>query len=422
MYKLISLSLRRLISPRVFLLGFVIGLLTCSLLGRKIAHDGYYENYIRIGGPYQVDNTFLVSPSQIRNVIRKECSKNKVLVLVGGSSIMMGSGQPVRYLWSRKLQELLGDGYCVFNLAGPAGVMNGYAATTLGILGNDYKNSYLITDMSETFASYNPDGVWSQKHYFWDAYYKNMLYPSVVGRLHKKEKEIQQEISIMSELDQARLEQIKAGEWLDSFLYFNDLWTYVHYNFFTTYYFHNAGYFQWKARKIAPDYDYEVNFDDLRSLKQYSQPVNSPEFNQTVERYGNLKKYFEYTPDGYKLYDVYINTFDKRVRDSFLTGTQQNVVVAYIGLSPYYSDHFVKQKQDAYETLYIRKAAVVEKYGYHVVRPRFGAEDFVDPLHLNTLGGYKLAQVVGDQIKSQESGGLTKINSPIDDSLTQSRP
>ena len=121
-----------------------------------------------------------------------------------------------------------------------------------------------------------------------------------------------------------------------------------------------------------------------------------------MERFGNLKNYFESTSDGYKLHEAYINSFDEEVRNSFLTGAQQNVVVAYIGLSPYYTDHFTQQKQDAYETLYKRKAAVVEKYGYHVVRPRFGAEDYVDPLHLSTLGGYKLALVVSNKIKSQE--------------------
>lgn len=403
MHKLISLSLRRLISPRVFLLGFVIGLLACSLLGRKIAHDGYYENYVRVGGTYQIDNTFLLSPSQITKVIRKECSKDKILVLVGGSSIMMGSGQPVRYLWSRKLKELLGDGYCVFNLAGPAGVMNGYAATTLGILGNEYKKAYLISDMSEAFASYNPDGVMSQKHYFWDAYYKNMLYPSFVKKFHDNEKEIQKDISSMSEPDRVRLEQIKTGEWLDSIFYFNDLWTYFHYNFFTTYYFHNSGSWQWTPRKTWPDYDFEVNFDDQRKLKQYSQPVNSPGFKQTVERFRNLKNYFESTPDGLVLQEPYITRFEENVRSSFLTGMQQNVLIAYIGISPYYSDHFTKQEQDALETLYKRKAAVVEKYGYHVVRPGFGAEDFVDPVHTNPLGGFKLAQVVADKIKLLDS-------------------
>jgi hypothetical protein len=405
MLKLNFLWLSRLISPRIFILGFISGLLVCSLLGRKLAHDGYYQNYVRVSGPYQIDNTFLLSPSQITTLIKKECSNDKILVLVGGSSVMSGVGQPDRYLWSKKLKELLGEGYCVYNLAGRAGLMNGFASTTLEIIANSYKKAYLLSDMLEPFAEANPDGAMSQKHYFWDAYYKNMLYPPFERKVHEKAKQIQKEVSTMSEKDQERLEQVKIGEWLDSVFYFNELWTYFHYNFISAFYGSRfSGSYQWAPRRTWPENDAEVNYDDLHKLKQYSQAVNSLEFQKTLEKYQNIhNSYFNFTSDGFKLSESYIARFEEGIKNSFLTGMRQNVLLAYIGISPYYSDHFTKQEQVALEALYTRKAAVVKKYGYDVVRPQFGAEDFIDPLHLNTLGGFKLAQVIADSIKLYDS-------------------
>lgn len=394
---------RSFLMPRTFFLGFAAGIAACAFLGWKVERDGFYENYVRAGGPYQIDNTFLISPTQMTSWIRSRCSRDKTLVLVGGSSILMGTGQPVRSLWSGKLQELLGERFCVVNLAGPAGVLNGIAGTTLGILEKEYKRAYLVSDMTESVVGYSPDGVVSQKYFFWSAYYRGMLDPSFVadgadasGRLR-----IQQPAAAESE--RMRAEQLRLGAWLDSYLHFNDLWAAVHFRRFTTYYFHNAGRWQWTPRGTWPDYDYEIDVEAMRNLKQYTTPVGSPAFQQVLARLRGLGTYFESSPDGLKFREGILRGLEQQIDENIIDPRKHRVILAYIGPSPYYMHHLSAAEQGAYETLYERKTVVFKRHGYHVVRPRLESEDYSDPVHLDTLGGRKLAGVVAEEIRSQEA-------------------
>lgn len=75
----------------------------------------------------------------------------------------------------------------------------------------------------------------------------------------------------------------------------------MHFNYFTTYYFHNAGAFLWTPHHIWADYDFEIDVEEIRRLKRYSQTVGSPGFNQALLRLWNLGTFFQTTPEGFKL-------------------------------------------------------------------------------------------------------------------------
>ncbi len=395
---LFSVIIEHFRSPRIFLLGVIFGFGLCVIFGMKLAHDGYYGAFERVQGPYQIDNHFLLSASQISKVIRSGCDTENVLVLIGGSSIMNGVGQPIRYLWSKKLKENLGDGYCVYNLAGPAGALNGFASTTMDILGAEYKEVFLVSDMSEGVVHYPPDGVMSQKHYFWDAYYKNMLSTDLMNYVSEKKALFQGNRKKLSESARNDLEKIELSMLLDGLFYYNDLWTYIDYNYFTSYYTQNAGAWQWTPRKIWPDYDFEVDFEVLKSLTHYTQPVDSEAFKATLSKYSNLSAYYDDSSGGEEVSSRYLSKLARQIEDNYLTRVSSNIILAYIGVSPYYFDHMAEDVQKGYEDIYKSKAELFESYGYSVVRPRFEAEDFIDPFHLNTLGGWKLADEVADRI------------------------
>ncbi len=395
---------RLFLAPRAFFLGFLCAMVACSLAGRKLAQDGFYESFTRIGGTFQVDDTFLLSPAPMVRWIRAHCSRDRELVLVGGSSIMMGAGQPVRRLWSKRLQELLGDGYCVVNLAGPSGALNGFAGTTLGILGHEYKRAWLIADMHDGVVGYSPDGVMTQKHYFWSAYFSGMLEPGFLAHGQDENGKLRvTPATTMSDKDRARLEQLRLGSWLDSWLHFDELWSYLHYRYFTTYYFHNAGRWQWTPRAAWPDYDFEFDEAQARAHRQYADAVGSAAFNGKLERLRDLKTYFAATPSGLKLRENALGMLDTQLKDNIIDASKQNVVIAYITVAPYYTSHLSLDEQSAYETLYEHKAAMFRRYGYHVVRPTLTADDFTDLMHTNPLGGDKVAGVVAAEIRATEA-------------------
>jgi hypothetical protein len=207
----------------------------------------------------------------------------------------------------------------------------------------------------------------------------------------------------LSDAEQSRAGQLRLGEWLDSFLYFNDLWTWAHYRYLTTYYFANAFAFQWTARRTWPDYDFEPNFDDYRQLKQYSEKPGTPAFEHNLDRLRSVKDLFTPTPGGLRLKDNRIDLLERQIAENDIRAAEDNVLLAHVGLSPYYTAHLDPETRDAYEELYRRRAEVFSRHGYHVVRPRLEAEDFSDLVHLNPLGGRKLAEEAANAIRNFES-------------------
>ena len=391
-------------SPRLFLAGFAVGLLACAAAGWRLAHEGYYRDFTRIAGAYQVDNTFTLSAAQMKKLVASQCARDRVPVLIGGSSILMGTGQPARHLWSRKLGERLGAGFCVFNLAGPAGALNGFASTTLAMIEDEYPRAYLVSDMTETAVRHSPDGVVSQKYYFWDAYYKGLMPPHALAKMPLSRGDVPAGGQPVPAKDAERAEQLRLGARLDSILRFNDLWSYVAYSHFTTYYFHNAGAFQWTARRTWPDRDYEVDFAALRALRQYTEPVGSPAFSSNVER---LRRYVDFyftgLPGPASPIEARMAEYESLIRDNVVDATRQRVIMVYVGVSPYYMDHVGPTVLEAYEALYRRRAQDFARHGFHVLRPGLRPEDFGDLVHLNALGAEKLAGAVAAKIRDLEA-------------------
>ncbi|MEI9897640.1 MAG: hypothetical protein WDN28_28220 [Chthoniobacter sp.] len=69
------------------------------------------------------ETSYYPTASQLVAVARAQCppTANKTLVVLGGNSVFNGSGQKRNELWSRALQEQLGDHYQVVNFSAPGG-------------------------------------------------------------------------------------------------------------------------------------------------------------------------------------------------------------------------------------------------------------------------------------------------------------
>lgn len=394
--------IKSFLRPKIFILGVVCGLLACAMLGRKVAHESYYKNFVRLGGGVQTDTGFFVTASQIKALIKAECRKDQILVLAGGSSVLWGAGQPIRALWTKKLQENLGVQYCVFNLAAPAGSLAGYASVTLEAVANDYKGAILVADSA--FPPSEPDGMIWYKHYFWDAYYKNMLDDSIVKRPDLRMAQIRENTSKQDDKKQTRIEQVRLGMWLDSFLYFNDLWTWVHYNYAMTIYNPSYGALNWKPRKLGGDYDYEVNMDEARKLRNFP-PVDSPSFKGEFEivRAFNQNN-FKTSPSGPVVNEEIMTQAEAAIKDFALTDFSQRVIITQIHEAPYYFDRMSPEEKADFWILRQRQTEIWKKYGYEVVPlDDVTVYDYGDRPHINAFGGYKLAEKVAAKIKRMAS-------------------
>jgi len=385
--------------PKTFFLGVCIGILLCSYAGRRIAAESYYENFVRIGGAHSTGMTFFVTASQISALIRKTCRRDQILVLAGGSSVIMGAGQPIRYLWTKKLQEKLGSEYCVFNLATPAGSLAGYASVSLEMVGKEFKNAFLVSDSS--VPPLDPDGMIWYKHFFWDAYYKGLLKNSRVNYSDERIRRIKETNSRADLKTSGRIEQLEIGMWLDSFLYFNDLWSFVHYTIGQTIYDPLAGSANWKARRKSADYDYEVNEGQVRTLQHYPAP-DSPQFagEFNVVR-GFRGGYFGKTSGRRLISEQVMTAVDDFIHNYPLTDVAGQVVIVIIPESSYYRMRLPEDDRRDYVELRKRFAKIWEHNGYNtVVMDALGPEDYGDRVHVNTFGGWKLAEKVAETIRA----------------------
>src|SRR5207245_11801285 len=96
---------------------------------------------------------------------------NKIIVIVGGSSVLHGTGQAASQVWTRKLQEVLGERYQVINLALRCGRTNEFGQVAAEMLLAEYPQMIFICDCFSGDLFAEPDGLF-YKYFYWDAYYK----------------------------------------------------------------------------------------------------------------------------------------------------------------------------------------------------------------------------------------------------------
>jgi hypothetical protein len=169
----------------------------------------------------------------------------KILVLIGGSSVFRGEGQNVNELWSEKLQENLGDQYKVLNFAFNGADVPSFGGVAYRILREHYPKIIFLTSCSFIEKS-DLDGSDLYDFIFWDAYYKKLFHPSRSDKL---------KISKLRrrELHSSRGMEMHLMSYFDSLFYFKSLWNWIGYNYFFTVWNRNAQPNYFRAKKYFND-------------------------------------------------------------------------------------------------------------------------------------------------------------------------
>jgi len=64
---------------------------------------------------YRRRDIFYPSLDNLIELVSHLASKQKILVLVGGDSVLLGVGQKKEELWTKELQRILGSEFAVIN-------------------------------------------------------------------------------------------------------------------------------------------------------------------------------------------------------------------------------------------------------------------------------------------------------------------
>ena len=115
--------------PVTLLAGVALGLGLLAVAGRLVTRDDWHRDFHRFHPFIAPETLYQPTVAEMCAIIRARCRPGQILVVVGGNSVFQGVGQPVEKLWTRRLQERLGDRYAVVNLA-----FRGSAPTDAGAL------------------------------------------------------------------------------------------------------------------------------------------------------------------------------------------------------------------------------------------------------------------------------------------------
>ena len=137
-----------------FVLGFIFTLITIAQLGHMTLTKPQFPGLKRFWMYQSPSANFFPTAKQLEVwAIQQIPDKSKEVVVVGGSSVLMGVGQPVEMSIAEELQYVLGNDFKVLNLALRGGATFGQGEYISNSL---VKKGYKVTFVSDVFVNYVP--------------------------------------------------------------------------------------------------------------------------------------------------------------------------------------------------------------------------------------------------------------------------
>lgn len=374
--------------PRWLAAGLVVGFAACVALGWTASAHSPYRNFVRLHQILSPEALYYPTVSQLVALVRTSVPEGKVAVIVGGSSVLNGVGQPAEQIWTRHLQERLGEPYRVVNLALRAGWHTEGGALVAEHL---VKTGVPVILVADVFAGgWVP--LWRRyEHMFWDAHYKGFLLddPGRAARVRLVRADL-------TTADRERHDDRRLGARLDAFLRFNDLWNYLAYDRFMT---------VWSSLALPTPFRARHRYADVEA--DYA----SPEVQSMLRRRGEdlvprMRGLLALTtPDGNGdvVADPALPAWRKAeeiVGSSMPPTVRQHALLLMIDFGARELALLSPAERRAYDIVRQRTLAIYAAAGYTVLGAStpVGGEH-VDGRHLSTSGGVKLADEAAPAIR-----------------------
>ena len=211
-----------LFRPRFFLAGLVLGFILLGLLGRHLGSKDFHPDFVRFQSAISPEGNYYPTVDELVAIVRSRCRPDQTLVIVGGNSILLGVWQPVDEVWTKHLQELLGDRYCVLNFAFRGASPSDCGAIVAEVLRKEYPHQIYLADESP-LNGVSAIGSDPYRFMFWQAYFAGRLESFPIRNYRARE-------WLMSDYGRYTAFDIITSNVTDSFLNFRNLWNWVGYN------------------------------------------------------------------------------------------------------------------------------------------------------------------------------------------------
>ena len=383
---------RPFLRPWTLLAGFVLGLGLMTWAGRTVIQRDLHPNDVRFHPMIAPDSQYEPTMGEMRAFVRARCRPDQILVIVGGNSILLGVGQPADRVWTKRLQEILGDRYAVVNLAFRGSSPTDGGAFVAESLREEFPRQIYLANVAALQAA-DAIGIESYRFIFFDAYYKGLLLPWAP-------RDQQLKTYLADPAHQAARMERRLGAQADAVLHYRDFWNW----WSATKFFTFATPFQpnpklaYKPRGYFRDEenDYEgTPFEDRFTPATIAN-------DQVIARAYSAAGYSPNTTGGWRLAPAARQQFLDYAKSAFPDQLKPRTLILISRNSPFYTqklepDLRARDDQAVQDTI-----AGYEHLGYAALDTGKGytIEDYGDRTHLTSTGGAKLAAVTATKIQA----------------------
>ncbi len=377
--------------PWTLLAGFGLGLGLMAWAGRTVIQRDLHPNAVRFHPMIAPDSQYEPTMGEMRAFVRARCRPDQILVIVGGNSILLGVGQPADRVWTKRLQEILGDRYAVVNLAFRGSSPTDGGAFVAESLRDEFPRQIYIANVAALQAA-DAIGIESYRFILFDAYYKGLLLPWA-----PRDQELKDHLADPAHKT-ARFER-RLGAQADALLHYRDFWNW----WSSTKFFTFATPFQpnpklaYKPRAYFRDEenDYEgTPFEDRFTPATIANDT-------VISRAYSAAGYSKNTNGVWQLAPAARQQFLDYARRAFPDQLKPRTLILISRNSPFYTQKFEPELRERDDQAIRDTIAGYEQLGYAALDTGTGytIEDFGDRTHLTSTGGAKLAAVTAPKIQ-----------------------
>ena len=346
----------------IFVAGFLATILLVALLGRFTLTQPQFPEIKRFWTMQSPATNFFPTIRQQYEWTKDQTTRSKITIIFGGSSFLLGNGQPVNQSTAVVLQEKLGSKYSVVNLAVRGGGAFGQGLYIASKLKKDGYKVIYVSDINPAYAPpFENDGPYAYS--YWQALYANYL-SAVPARDIEKPVEGFNYKSVVN--------------FLNNYLYFQELANFISYN-----------YFKFNNSPVTGG----VNFDPLRKSPDDEMVI------PYVDRHLNVEIESAYTEQALAYADRYyitqknIDEVSKLYRKGINRGGNPRTILVACESNPRYLKPLNEELLRNYYSIIDKQVQSMNALGLeaHAACRDFVDQDYGDIIHLVPSGADKLA-------------------------------
>jgi hypothetical protein len=348
-----------------FTLGFLMAVVNCSLIGWQMSAQNIFHEFGRFHTLLSPESFFQPTAREVLALAKDVLNKSKINVIVGGSSVFYGVGQPEGQTLADNLRRELGSDYRVINLAMRGGDVSGIAELTAEMLLREQYRVVYLSDIAVAGTA-KPIGQGPYQYFYWDARARHLL-------LDWPPRD--------SVVDESRLSEPVLSASLNRYLFFVELWNTIGYDYVFTVYSRLIPNF-WQPRKNLADNEIDppdvARYRDveleLRMLSQSGKIPNSEEW----QRIGTL------------------------LEVALPSDIRRSTVLALCENSPWLLDQSSAQLRKNRQLMRQTMVAKVLEIGASALSSCEGLEkdDYIDRVHLSIQGALKIAPRLAEKVRA----------------------